>query len=222
MRRERRCHPVQPGLYRRLYLGSDNGHVYALNGQTGKIQWQFPRPGQAGLGAVADQPAISSDGSVVYAGSNDGHLYALDADTGTLDWKYPATAQGLDGAIGTQPAVGAFSTTVYFTSGFGVYAITGRGGKPSLTWKTDPVLLGSNTGQSGPVTTADDVYVGSGKHVVCLDASSGSLCWHPPFTADSRVVSTPVVGNGVNTIYVGTLDGNVYALTPGGRLLRAR
>jgi outer membrane protein assembly factor BamB len=72
------------------------------------------------------------------------------------------------------------------------------------------------------VATAGDVYVGSGKHVVCLDASNGSLCWHPPFTADSRVVTTPVVGNGVDTIYVGTLDGNVYALTPGGRVLRAR
>ena len=214
--------PGSPPSQVLLYLGSDNGHVYALSGRTGKIQWQFPRSGQPGLGALAAQPAISSDGSVVYAGSNDGHLYALDADTGRLDWKYPATAQGLDGAIGAQPAVAAFSTTVYFASGFGVYAITGRGGKPSLTWKTDPVELASNTGQSGPVATAGDVYVGSGKHVVCLDASNGSLCWHPPFTADSRVVTTPVVGNGVDTIYVGTLDGNVYALTPGGRVLRAR
>jgi PQQ-like domain len=65
------------------------------------------------------------------------------------------------------------------------------------------------------VATAGDVYVGSGTHVVCLDASNGSLCWPPPFTADSRVVTAPVVRNGVNTIYVGTLDGNVYALTPG-------
>jgi len=214
--------PGSPPSQVLLYLGSDNGHVYALAGRTGKIQWQFPRSGQPGLGALAAQPAISSDGSVVYAGSNDGHLYALDADTGRLDWKYPATAQGLDGAIGAQPAVAAFSTTVYFASGFGVYAITGRGGQPSLTWKTDPVKLASNTGQSGPVATAGDVYVGSGKHVVCLDAGNGSLCWHPPFTADSRVVTTPVVGNGVDTIYVGTLDGNVYALTPGGRVLRAR
>jgi outer membrane protein assembly factor BamB len=72
------------------------------------------------------------------------------------------------------------------------------------------------------VATAGDVYVGSGKHVVRLDASNGSLCWHPPLTADSRVVTAPVVGNGVDTIYVGTLDVNVYALSPGGRLLRAR
>ena len=35
-------------------------------------------------------------------------------------------------------------------------------------------------------------------------------------------MTTPVVGNGVDTIYAGTLDGNVYALIPGGRVLRAR
>jgi hypothetical protein len=66
------------------------------------------------------------------------------------------------------------------------------------------------------VATAGDVYVGSGKHVVCLDASNGSLCWQPPFTADSRGVTAPVVGNGVDTSYVGTLDGNVYALSRAG------
>ncbi len=60
------------------------------------------------------------------------------------------------------------------------------------------------------------IYVGSGKHVDCLDAITGAGCWSPPFTADSRVISTAAVNADNGTIYFGTLDGKVYALTPTG------
>lgn len=101
-----------------------------------------------------------------------------------------------------------------------VYALSADG--THLAWPRDPVQVPGSTSQSGPVATAGNVYIGTGKHLDCLDAGSGRECWQPPFTAASRVVSVPVVGNGVGTIYFGTLGGGVYAVTPAGRLVHVR
>jgi outer membrane protein assembly factor BamB len=66
------------------------------------------------------------------------------------------------------------------------------------------------------------IYVGSGKHVNCLNATSGAQCWSPPFTAASRVMSTPAVNPDNENIYFGTLDGKIYALTVFGRPVRSQ
>ena len=53
-----------------LYIGSDNGHLYAVNAQNGTKLWDF-----ATGGTIVSSPAYS-DG-VIYVGSNDGNLYAI-------------------------------------------------------------------------------------------------------------------------------------------------
>jgi outer membrane protein assembly factor BamB len=187
-----------------------------LNARNGAIRWKYPR-GQPRIGAVDSQPAVSIDGSV-YIGSGDGHLYALNARNGAIRWKYPRGQPGI-GAVDSQPAVTADGSAVYFASGFDVYALN-AGGTLLSSWRQDPVHLRSIVGQSGAVVTQVDVYVGSGNRVNCLIAASGTPCWKPPFLADSRVVSPPAVNNN-GTIYFGTLDGKVYALTPAGRLVHS-
>ncbi len=54
-----------------LYVGSDDGHLWAYNSSTGAVLWQSPQE----LAAVKGYPAVS-DG-VVYAGSDDGTVYAF-------------------------------------------------------------------------------------------------------------------------------------------------
>lgn len=63
-----------------IYVGSDDGHLYAINPADGSLKWKYPASGS--IGAVRSQPAIGNSG-VIYFGSNDGRLYAVSA-TGNL------------------------------------------------------------------------------------------------------------------------------------------
>ncbi len=56
-----------------VYVGAEDGHMYALSADTGDIAWAVPTGGPIGSSA-----AISADGTLVF-GSNDGGLYALSA-----------------------------------------------------------------------------------------------------------------------------------------------
>ena len=64
-----------------LYVGADDGNVYALDATDGGPVWTFE------TGDVVRSPAVVSDG-IVYAGSNDNMLYALDCGTGDLLWQH--------------------------------------------------------------------------------------------------------------------------------------
>src|SRR5262245_33063162 len=65
----------------RVFIGSNDGNVYALNFADGKKVWAFKTGG-----AVESSP-LFLDGKV-FVGSNDAWLYSLDADSGKLLWKY--------------------------------------------------------------------------------------------------------------------------------------
>lgn len=77
----------------RLYLGTHDGEVLALDPADGRTRWRF-----AAGDAVLAAPAVA-DGHV-YAGSFDGHVYALDASTGALAWK-----RDTRGAVVSTPAL---------------------------------------------------------------------------------------------------------------------
>ncbi len=63
-----------------IYVGSDDGHLYAINPGDGTQKWKYPASGS--IGAVRSQPAIGN-GGVIYFGSDDGKLYAV-SPAGTL------------------------------------------------------------------------------------------------------------------------------------------
>ncbi|UCF90618.1 MAG: PQQ-like beta-propeller repeat protein, partial [Desulfobacterales bacterium] len=70
-----------------IYVGSKDGHVYAINPEDGSsrgLSWPFNTGG-----AVRSSPTVGVD-RTIYVGSNDGHLYALNPD-GTEKWVFPAT-----------------------------------------------------------------------------------------------------------------------------------
>jgi len=80
-----------------VYIGSDDGNVYALNATTGAKLWNFTTGGYVG-----SSPAVVND--VVYVGSFDHNVYALNATTGTTLWNHttgsrvyasPAIANGV-------------------------------------------------------------------------------------------------------------------------------
>lgn len=65
----------------KVFFGSDDGCVYALNAETGGLLWLF----KTGDG-VESSPCVLED--KVFVGSNNGFLYALNAHDGSEIWKY--------------------------------------------------------------------------------------------------------------------------------------
>lgn len=65
----------------RVFVGSDDQHVYALGLGDGKKVWAFKTEGP-----IESSPLVLA--GRVYIGSSDGFLYALDAASGKLVWKH--------------------------------------------------------------------------------------------------------------------------------------
>ena len=71
-----------------LYVGSQNGTVYALEEKTGCIRWQFSTVAEVRTGIVLSPWKAGEEGSPrLYFGDLVGNVYALDAVTGKLLWR---------------------------------------------------------------------------------------------------------------------------------------
>ncbi len=68
--------------YDKVYIGSNNGNLYAIDTKTGTQAWSYKTDG-----SIYSSPTVA-DG-VVYVGSNDGNIYAVNAQTGDKLWKLP-------------------------------------------------------------------------------------------------------------------------------------
>ena len=64
-----------------VYVGREDGRLYALDARTGQEKWSFTT-----FHSVVSSPAVA--GGMIYIGSFDGRLYALDARTGQEKWSF--------------------------------------------------------------------------------------------------------------------------------------
>ncbi len=177
-----------------VYVGSNDGKIYALIGINGTQKWAFPTGNQ-----IWGSPAIGTDGTV-YVGSHDGNIYAFDGANGNLKWAF-ATGNGVAGS----PSIGV-AGTVYVGSLDGkVYALDGTNGTQKWAFPT-----GGQVDSSPAIGTDGTVYVGSHDgNIYAFDGANGNLKW--AFTTDGPVRSSPSIGTD-GKVYVGTLNGHIYAL----------
>jgi len=72
----------------RVFIGSDDGRIYAIDLKTGEKVWAFHVPvnNEDEPSAIEASPLVVR--GMVYIGALDGFLYALDARTGELRWRY--------------------------------------------------------------------------------------------------------------------------------------
>jgi outer membrane protein assembly factor BamB len=173
-----------------VYIGSEDGEVYALNASTGAKRWSY-----ATGGSILSSPTVVN--GVVYIGSFDANVYALDAATGAKLWNY-ATGS----AISSSPAV--VNGVVYVGSlDNSVYAIDASTGAKLWNYPTAGAVT------SSPAVVSGVVYVGSfDTNLYALEASTGAKLWS--YATAGTVTSSPAVVNGV--VYVGSLGGNLYAV----------
>ena len=121
------------------YVGSKDGHVYAVDIETGQERWRV-KTGKA----VYSSPAVV-DGRV-YIGSTDGFLYALEAATGQQYWR-------LEIGVVDRSSAAVADGVVYVVGGNYLWAVDATSGNPR--WQ---VATGGD-GEGSPTVIDGVVYV---------------------------------------------------------------
>src|SRR2546430_264880 len=201
----------------KLYFGSSDHSLYALDLATGALKWKFKSAGR-----ITSSPALSA--GVVYFGSFDGNFYALDAATGQLKWKFQTGGErrfaakhlhGAEPAADTMPDPFDFylsspvvwNSGVYFGSGdTNVYALDAASGKErwSFSNKVSWVI-------SSPATVDGRVYFATSDTGLlhAFDAKSGA----PLYSVDFKhwpMFSSPAIAG--ETLYIGSHQGRLNAV----------
>lgn len=224
----------------RVYIGSGDKNVYALDANTGAVGWKFQTGDDP---KVHNQIGIASSAAVVDGvvlfGCRDGHFYAVDAVTGTQKW----SEDNKGGWVIASPAVQ--DGVVYFPTSDGTQfkAITIATG--ALKWR----VVNKAVSFSSPAIASGLVYFGAHDGWLrALDLATGAMkrefqtdgnkvnaakfvnpdgtlnyasiylerTLEGIFAAIDRmhslgsVLSSPVIVDGV--AYFGSTDGKVYAV----------
>jgi outer membrane protein assembly factor BamB len=206
----------------KLYVGSADHNLYALDIATGTQKWAF-KTGSS----VASSPAVAN--GTVYFLSYDGNFYAVDAADGKLRWKFQTGGERRFAAKhlhGSQPAAETmpdpfdvylsspvvWQGAVYFGCGDGnVYSLDATQGTLNWKFKTGDVVHAS------PVISAGVLYIGSwDSYFYAIDAATGKEKWRfktgedPDVHNQVGIQSSAVVADGM--VYFGCRDSNLYAL----------
>jgi outer membrane protein assembly factor BamB len=168
----------------RLFLGTHDGRLLALDPARGDTVWEF-----AAGDSVLAAPAI--DSGRVYFGSYDHHVYALDAASGRLLWK-----RDTQGAVVSTPAI-VSDLVIVGTRAYDFLALQARTGE--VAWKR---YIWFSWVESSAVVRDGVAYVGSSDAaaVFAFDTRSGRPLWtadvygwawgQPAVTADRVYVGT--------------------------------
>ncbi|XES78587.1 MAG: PQQ-binding-like beta-propeller repeat protein [Candidatus Bathyarchaeia archaeon] len=205
----------------RVYFGSDDGSIYAVDAQDGTLIWDFTTEGPA-----RSSPAVVN--GVVYAGGYRAHMvFAINASTGDLLWKSPINSLYPNTISATTVANDVVYVSVYVAeAGHGgeLYALNMTTGK--LLWIYDPSAWIS----SSPAVADGVVYIGSSRGLEALDAITGAAIWNGNIDAygiDALTVDEGLVYAGATTevvqafnayngafVWNGSVSGGCYMSCP--------
>ena len=119
----------------RVYIGSSDGHLYALDLKTGKEVWSVLLDG-----AVEASPALADN--TVYIGTLSGTLYALDTGSGSRRWTFRTGAK-LAGGVNWFRDSGNRLCIIAGSYDASLYCIDGRTGKSMWRYRTGSYINGS-------------------------------------------------------------------------------
>jgi len=192
-----------PGI-NKVFLGSENGQVYALEAETGALAWQAKIKGE-----VITAPAIDTGTLVVNSAS--GVLKAFNGSNGDVEWEVeqevpPLTLRGV-----SSPAVAAGGAVVGSADGSLTVYILENG---QQGWTAD---VGEATGStelervididSQPLIYGDKIYaISSRGHLVAIDLRSGRILWKRQYSSYRQL---SVSGN---TLFLTDTKGHIYAI----------
>ncbi len=120
----------------RVYFGSDDGKMYAVDVANGKKVWEY-----ATTNATESSPLVLDD--TVYFGNSDAFLYALKASDGTLKWKYETGDRILGGPNWTPSADGKSKWIIVGSYDFKLHCVDAATGKVMWTHETGNYINGT-------------------------------------------------------------------------------
>jgi outer membrane protein assembly factor BamB len=181
-----------------VYVGSDNGNLYALQAGSGRVLWHYD------TGSLVSIIAVQHNTAYAIAGANYDTVYALDASKGAVLWHHQVASTIFGLALDNEGVY--INTNSSGSQGAAIYAL--RAGDGALLWQyTAQVdMPEALTVLDGIVyARASDMY-GRGEYLSALQASDGHLLWSMP--TDEFASGQPVEANGV--VYIAT--STVYAV----------
>jgi eukaryotic-like serine/threonine-protein kinase len=224
-----------------LFIGSWDSYFYSLDAITGKENWRFKTGEDHQIyNQVGIQSSAAVADGIVYFGCRDSKFYAVDAATGKERWSYNnkgswviSSPAVLDDKVyfatsdtGLLHAFGAKAGTLLFTVDFNhwvmfsspaiagqmLYIGSNRGRLNAVDLKTQKVAWyfeTENSKKNGPTYTKPDGmpnYEAAYFDFFYDDMVSGLQ----KMMSVGSILSSPVVAG--NSVFVGSYDGNVYAL----------
>lgn len=147
----------------RVYVGANDGNLYALDEATGKLVWQV-----AAGGEIMTQPVVYKD--TILFGTGGGAFYAVTTD-GKAKWSFPA-----GDAVFSSPVLDETGTVYFGTNGAKFFALNAETGQ--MKWSFDKA---SYSIESKPCVAGDRVYFGAWDgNLYCLDKKNGQQIWAKP------------------------------------------
>ncbi len=224
-----------------LFIGSWDSFFYALDASTGKEKWRFKTGEDPDThNQVGIQSSAAVVDGVVYFGCRDSHLYALDESTGEKRWAFgtegswvvssPAVRHGkvyfatsdssllyeLDAKSGavlrslglhhwylySSPALVSAMLFVGSTQGK-LVAVDLASFNPAWSFETDGMKEhGAGYTKADGTPNGDAIYVS--------DFYDDMVAGVGRVMSMGAIISSPVVAG--NVVYIGSADGNLYAL----------
>jgi outer membrane protein assembly factor BamB len=196
----------------RLYVGTMDGRVLALNPESGSRFWQWEQTveesvnpfncvgaggaGQFGAGMMYGPPAFG-EGSI-YVASYNGKVHSISSE-GLDRWSYETEGSIVGGVV-------IDGGTLFVGDSTGeLHAIDIESGqsKEGFPVSTDGKIWSRPTVQDGMV------YFGSLDHkLYAVDAVTGDIKWD--FETGGGIAATPIIVGGV--AYIGSFDNKLYAV----------
>lgn len=201
----------------RLFVGTNDGELLAVELDTGDVLWRYET-----RGPILRRPVLA-DGMVIFSNEAD-QVYGVDARTGEFRWQYKGENTPEEYTLRGHAGVTVAGDLVFtgFASGTMV-ALRLKTGTPA--WLT--TLKGESDRfvdvDATPVALGDTVYVTSSSGGVwALDQATGLVRWRTPLQGN-----TPSQGNGAvggvasdgERLYVAAADLGIYALDLDGNVL---
>ena len=185
----------------RVYFGSGDGHVYALDAATGAVSWKFHTGN-----VVHASPAIA-DGTL-YVGSWDSYFYALDAASGRERWRFKTGEDpAINNQVGIQSSAVVADGVVYFgCRDSHLYALDAATGARRWAFAS-----GTSWVISSPAVRAGRVYFATSDSglVQALDARTGTAIFSLEFKHWPFFSSPTLAGD---FLYIGSHQGKLLAI----------
>jgi len=186
-----------------VFVGADDGHLYALNLSDGKRAWKAQMEGQ-----VLAAPQCDADTVAVL--TFNGHVVGLDAKTGAKRWNYVSTNPVLTLRSSSSPLVYQGAVIAGFANGK-VAALDLDSGKPLWDARVSSSQGSSEIERqvdvSGDLLLSDNVLfaVAYQGRIAALDVHSGRRLW------ERNASSYVGLSEGFNNVYVAGANGTITA-----------